>query len=84
VLENLATEAGLEPQSAFDTAWAVEYPDEDTLRRALVAPAGIAVLVGPEREEEVKDAISAGLARYRTPDGGYRLHNSYHYLIARA
>jgi SAM-dependent methyltransferase len=84
VLEYLATEAGLEPESAFDTAWAVEYPDEDTLRRALVAPAGIAVLVGPDHEEEVKDAISAGLARYRTSDGSYRLHNTYHYLIARA
>ena len=34
VLEEIATHAGLEPESAFDTAWAVEYPDEDTLRRA--------------------------------------------------
>jgi SAM-dependent methyltransferase len=84
VLEGIASQAGLEPESAFDTSWALEYPDEDTLRRALVAPAGIAVLVGPDREEEVKDAISAGLASHRTADGGYRLHNTFHYLIARA
>jgi hypothetical protein len=50
----------------------------------LVAPAGIAALVGPEREEEVKDAIVEGLAPYRTPDGGYRLNNEFHFLIARA
>jgi hypothetical protein len=49
-----------------------------------VAVAGIAVLVGPEREQQVKDAIVSGLARYRTSDGGYRLNNEYHYLIARA
>ena len=44
----------------------------------------IAVLVGPDGEEAVKDAIGAGLARHRTPDGSYRLNNAYHYLIARA
>jgi SAM-dependent methyltransferase len=84
VLEELAAQAGLEPESAFDTDYGIEYPDDDTLRHALVAPAGIAVLVGPDREEEVKDAISAGLARFRTPGGSYRLHNTFHYLIARA
>jgi SAM-dependent methyltransferase len=84
VLEDLASEARLRPESTFDAAWSYEYPDEDTLRRALVAPAGIAVLVGPSHEEEVKDAIVEGLATRRTPDGSYRLHNEFHYLIARA
>jgi hypothetical protein len=56
----------------------------DTLRRALVAPAGIAVLVGPDREEELKDTIVAGLASHRTADSGYRLQNEFHCLIARA
>ena len=84
VLEELATKAGLSPESAFDTVWALHYPDEDTLRRALVAPAGIAVLVGPDQEEAVKHAIVAGLAARREPDGSYRLQNEYHYLIARA
>ena len=62
----------------------LEPGDEDTLKRALVAPMGIALLVGPDREQEVKDAIASGLAKHRTPDRGYRLHNEYHYLIARA
>jgi len=84
VLEDIAARAGLRPEEVFDTTWAYEFPDEDTLRRALVAPAGIAVLVGSDREQEVKDAIVAGLATYRTPDGGYRLQNEFHYLIARA
>ena len=50
----------------------------------LVTPAGLAVLVGAEREPEFKQALVAGLAPHRTPDGGYRLSNEYHYLIARA
>jgi SAM-dependent methyltransferase len=83
-LEDVATSAGLTPEQAFDLSWAYEYPDEETLGRAMMAPAGIAILVGPEREDEVRAAIVEGLAPYRTPDGGYRLNNEFHFLITRA
>lgn len=83
-LEALAIAAGLKPETVFDTSWAYNYPDQETLGRALVAPAGIAILVGPEREEAIKAAIVEGLAEHRTPEGSYRLDNEYHYLIARA
>jgi SAM-dependent methyltransferase len=84
VLEDLAGQAGLTPRSAFDNSWAFEFPDEDTMRRALLAPAGVALLVGSEREQQFKDALSAGLAKFRASDGSYRLQNEYHFLIARA
>lgn len=84
VLEEIASQAGLTPEQAFDTSWAFTFPDEDTLKRALVAPMGISLLVGPDREEEVKDAIAEGLAKHRQPDGSYSLENEYHYLVARA
>jgi hypothetical protein len=84
VLEAMSTEAGLTPDDAFDTSWASEYPDAETLGRAMVAPAGIADLVGPSQEEALKAAIVEGLAPYRTPNGSYRLRNEYHYLVARA
>jgi SAM-dependent methyltransferase len=83
-LEALAAQAGLTPESIFDTTWAYEYPDEETLGRVLLAPAGLATLAGPEREKDVKTAIIEGLAPYRTPAGHYRLENEFHYLIARA
>ena len=82
-LEALATQAGLTPESEFDTAWALEYPDAETLGRAMIAVAGLAILAGPEREHELKTAIVDGLAPYRRADGSYRLSNEYHYLIAR-
>jgi SAM-dependent methyltransferase len=84
VLEEIATHAGLTPQQAFDTAWSFEFPDEETMTRALIAPAGLALLVGPEREPEFKQALIEGLRAYRTAGGGYALSNAYHYLIARA
>ena len=83
-LEALAVAAGLAPESTFDATLAYRFPDEETLARAMVAPAGLALLVGPEREAEAKAAIVAGLAPYRTPDGGYVLENEFRHLIARA
>ena len=47
-------------------------------------PAGLALLAGPAREEQLKDAFVAGLAEHRSADGGYRLRNAFHGLIARA
>jgi SAM-dependent methyltransferase len=83
-LEALAAESGLTPESEFDTAWELAYPDAETLRSAMVAVAGLARLAGPEREDELKDAIVDGLAPYRHADGSYRFSNEYRFLIARA
>jgi SAM-dependent methyltransferase len=83
-LEALATQAGLTPERAFDTTWAFEYSDEETLGRALVAVAGLSVLAGAEREDALRAAIVDGLAPYRTAGGRYRLQNEFRYLIARA
>jgi SAM-dependent methyltransferase len=84
VLEDLASRAGLEPEATFDVAWAYEYPDAETLGQALVAPAGIATLVGRDQEKAVKDAIVDGLRGKRTMEGAYRLQNEFHFVIARA
>jgi SAM-dependent methyltransferase len=84
VLRDLVAGAGLDPREEFDVTWAYEYPDADTLGRALLAPAGLSVLVGPEREAEVRAAIIEGMAPFRTLPGSYRLQNEFHCLLARA
>jgi SAM-dependent methyltransferase len=83
-LDTLAREAGLVPEDELVATWAIDYPDPETVARAMVAVAGLAVIVGPEREAELKTAIVDGLARFRLADGSYRLSNEYRYLIARA
>jgi SAM-dependent methyltransferase len=84
LLRELATNARLTPGEEFDVTWAYEYPDAETLGRALIAVAGLAVIAGPERQDELAAAIVDGLSTYRRQDGSYRLSNEYHYLIARA
>jgi hypothetical protein len=83
VLEDIANRAGLHPDQAFDVSWCFEFADSETLTRALTAPAGLALLVGAERESEFKRALIDRLSSRRSPDGGYRLSNEYHCLIAR-
>jgi hypothetical protein len=84
VLESLATAAGLTPETTFDTRYAFEYRDEETLGRLLTAPMGLAELAGREREPALRREIIDALAAYRAPDGSYRLNNEFHYLVARA
>ena len=83
-LEAIVGEAGLLPRSTFDLSWAYEYADEDELARAMLSPAGLAELVGPEREDEVRGRIVEALAPCRTREGGYRLENEFHVVIAAA
>jgi SAM-dependent methyltransferase len=84
VLEQYAIDAGLHPERTFDVSWAYRYTDDDDLARGMLSPAGIGAFVGPEREPTLRAAVLDALAPYRTPDGGYRLENEWHTLIARA
>jgi SAM-dependent methyltransferase len=84
VLEGLATHAGLVPRTTFDISWSYAYPDDDTVTRALLSVGGIASIADPAEEADVRAEILEAVAPYRTPDGGYRLENEFHFLIASA
>ena len=84
VLEELAEQAGLTPSDAFDVSWAYDFPDDDALARGMLSP-GLAVqAIRDAGEEQVRIAILDALAPRRTPGGGYRLSNEWHFAIARA
>lgn len=84
VLEGLARQAGLTPRSAFDVRYAFAYPDAETLVRRMLAPAPVVAAVDAVGESRVREAILRSLAAYRTSDGGYRLDNEWHVLVASA
>ena len=84
VLEDLATQAGLVPDSAFGTTWAFEYESEEAMTRGMLSAGGFGALVGSDREDEARAAVVEALAVCRIPDGGFRLENEWHFLIARA
>ena len=82
VLRELAVRAGLTPKIEFSTSWSFVYPDARALGRAMLAVAGLAYIVGPEREAELEEAIVSGLEPFRLPDGSYRFSNEFVYVIA--
>jgi SAM-dependent methyltransferase len=84
VLEGIASEAGLAPQSAFDLSYAFEYPDSETLVRRMLAPVPVVEAVEAAGEARVREAILRSLAAYRTADGSYRLENEWRFLLASA
>jgi SAM-dependent methyltransferase len=84
VLERLAADAGLAPEAAFDCRWAYAYADERALARGMLAPGLVVAAVRRAGEEPVRRAILEALAPYRRADGGYRLENEWHFLLARA
>lgn len=83
VLEQLASAAGLTPRQSFDVSWPYRYPDADALTRSLLSAGGIGDLAA-EREAGVAAALVEALAPFRTADGGYRLDNTWHFLLAGA
>lgn len=84
VLEQIATEAGLKPESSFDLSTAFEFPGEETLIRHLLAPGGVTEAIRHSGETVVASAIAQALEPRRRPDGSYRLENEWHYMLARA
>jgi SAM-dependent methyltransferase len=83
VLEDLAVQAGLIPDAAFDDRFAYEYADEESMSRAMLSAGGFGAIVG-DRQDEARDAMLEALAVCRTPACGYRIENDWHFLIARA
>lgn len=82
-LEGIAQAAGLTPETTFDVSWAYVYADEEALLRGLLAAGGVGDAAA-SREAEVRAALVERLRPFRTPEGGYRLRNEWHTLVATA
>jgi len=84
VLEAMAEQAGLRPREAFDLSWAFAFAGDEALLRGLMAASGAVEAIEVAGEERVGAAILDALAPARAPDGGYRLENEWHVLVADA
>ena len=58
--------------------------NEQVLLRGMLSAGGLAAVAEAVGGHAVQTAIVESLAPYRTPSGGYRLENEWHYLIASA
>jgi SAM-dependent methyltransferase len=83
-LEQLARRAGLEPQQVMDLDWPWEYPDRETALRGWLSPGPSILAIQASGETKVRDALAKTLEQFRLTDGGYRLENTVHCLVAAA
>lgn len=84
VLEGIAQDAGLALPQAFDLTWAYDFPDGESLGRAMLSPANVAAALRSVDEATLCTAIVEALAPYQTESGGYRLENEWRFVIASA
>jgi SAM-dependent methyltransferase len=83
-LEALASEAGLRPQDAAEVECPFGYPDLETALRGLLSAGPAAKAIATAGEARVRDVVAEAIAPYRSADSGYRLENTFRYLLAAA
>ena len=80
-LERLAGLAGLAVTEVGDVTCPFWYPDEHALLRDLLGSNLGRQALRVASPTAVRRAVLEGLAGYRTPTGGYRLDNTFRYLV---
>lgn len=80
-LERLATLAGLTVTDVGEVVCPFRYPDEETLLHGLLSSGLGRRALRVADPATVRRAVLQGLAGYRTASGGYRLDNTFRYLV---
>lgn len=83
-LEQMATQAGLEPLDALEADTPFVYPNEETALLALLSAGPGVRAIAVAGEPRAREALAESIAPFRRPDGSFRLRNRFRYLIARA
>lgn len=82
-LRALADEAGLTPIAVVDVSCPWAYPDLETALRGMLSAGPAEHAIRASSLERAREAVAATIEPYRTPTGGYRLNNTFRYLLAR-
>lgn len=83
-LKALAGEAGLTPGAIVDVACPWVYPDIETALRGMLSAGPAERAIRASNFKRAREAVAVAIESYRTETGGYRLSNTFRYLVARA
>jgi len=83
-MEALMEQAGLTPCASGDVSCPFAYPDDETAWKTINSSGPLAAAVRAAGEGTIKQAVLASLAPFKTPGGGYRQENLFHYVITSA
>jgi hypothetical protein len=65
-----------------DVPWV--YPDLRTALRGLMAAGPAVKAINASGEDRTREAIAEAIVPFRSVSGGYRLENTFRYVIAKA
>ena len=83
-LEALVGQAGLTPMCAAEVDCPFEYANLDVLLRGFLSAGPSVKAIQVSGESRVRDAVTAATAPFRLSSGGYRLENTFRFLVATA
>lgn len=83
-LEALLAQAGLTAEESGEIASFFAWPDDETAWKAISSGGSTVMAVRHAGEAQVKQVALAALLPFRAKEGGYRLENTYRYVIATA
>jgi ubiquinone/menaquinone biosynthesis C-methylase UbiE len=82
VLEDFARRAGLTPERVDEVEVPYEFPDRDTLERAMLALSPAYEIDQDTATRVIRETIEGPVERFRRPDGSYRFDNRWRFMIA--
>lgn len=83
-LEEFARGAGLTPRRVGEADCPLEYSDLETALRGLLAGGPVVRAIQTSGEARVREAVVEAIAPFRLSSGGYRLENSFLFMLATA
>jgi SAM-dependent methyltransferase len=83
-MEALMEQAGLTVCARGDVSCPFEYPDDETAWKTISSSGPLVAAIRAAGEATIKPAVLASLVPFKTPSGGYRQENLFHYVIATA
>lgn len=81
-MEALMEQTGLSVYAHGDVSCPFTYPDDETAWKTISSSGPLVAAVRAAGEEIIKRAVLASLVPFKTPGGGYRQENLFHYVIA--
>jgi SAM-dependent methyltransferase len=81
-MEALIEQAGLTVCAHGDVSCPFTYSDDEMAWKTINSSGPLTAAVRAAGEETIKQAVLASLAPFKTPGGGYRQENLFHYVIA--
>jgi SAM-dependent methyltransferase len=83
-LEELVGKAGLKPEGAHTVTTTMNFSDEQTMVRGLIASGVAERALRHSGEAAVAQGVMQSSAPFRQPDGSYRFNNEWRFLVSRA